>query len=152
MIAVSIKTEVAEVKAGLEEIGLETKWIGKKILRALATLTKKRVKKRMGVYVRERTGMLKANIYGLARSPTHAVVAAGYARVSEPLERGATIVPKKGNFLTFRGDGGWVRVRSVTIPATRFFTRSVDGFESDPEYQLTIDKIVGKMIKKAMKL
>ena len=151
MIAVDIKPQVAEVKAGLEAIGVESKWIGKKILRALATITKKQIKRRMGVYVRERTGMLKANIYGMARSPTHAVVAAAYARVAEPLERGATILPKKGNHLTFRGDGGWVRAKSVTIPATRFFTRSAEGFEAGPEYQSTIDKIVGKVIQKAMK-
>ncbi len=172
MIAVSIKTEVAEVKAGLEEIGLETKWIGKKILRALATLTKKRVKKRMGQYIRRRTygftatgarggalqggdlgGSLYDAVYGFARSHTHAVVASGMKWQAEILERGGTIVPKKAKFLEFFGsDGNYKRVKSVTIPAFRWFTRSAEGFENDPDYQLTIDKIVGKMIKKAMRL
>lgn len=151
MIHVSVKAEVQEVVKGLEELGLELRGISRKILRALATLTKKRVKKRMGAFVRDRTGMLRANVYGRARSATHAVVAAGYPRVSETLERGGTIVPRKGKYLTFLTDSGWKRMHSVTIPPKRFFSQSAAGFESDPEYQSTIDKVVGKAIQKALK-
>lgn len=151
MIHVSIKAEVEEVTQGLEALGLELKNISRKILRALATLTKKRIKKRMNSFVKDRSGMLRANIYGRTRSAAHAVVAAGYPRVSETLERGGTISPRKGKFLSFRTDSGWKRVRSVTIPPKHFFSLSAVGFEADPEYQSTIDKTVGKAIQKAMR-
>ena len=42
-------------------------------------------------------------------------------------------------------------MHSVTIPARRWFQQSSEGLEDDPEYQSTIDKTVGKAIKKAMK-
>lgn len=171
MIHVSVKAEVQEVVNGLEELGLELRGISRKILRALATLTKKRVKKRMGHFIRRRTygftqtglkggalqggdvgGSLHDAVYGFARSPTHAVVSSGMKWQAEILERGGTIVPKKAKFLEFFGsDGSYKRLKSVRIPAFRWFSRSSEGFESDPEYQSTIDKVVGKAIQKALK-
>lgn len=151
MIKIDVKADVQEVQDGLKELGLELRGIGRKILRALATLTKKQVKRRMGLYLKERTGQLKAAVYGFARSPEHAVVATGRGYVAETLERGAVIGPSKQKTLSFYGDSGWRRMHSVTIPAKRWFSQSSAGFEDNPEYQSTIDKVVGKAIKKAMK-
>ena len=151
MITIDVKADIQEVQTGLKELGLELRGIGRKILRALATMTKKRIKKRMGLYIRERTGQLKGAVYGFARSPEHAVVATGRGYVAETLERGEEIKPKKAGMLSFYGNSGWRRMHSVTIPARRWFQQSSAGFEDDPEYQSTMDKVVGKAIKKAMK-
>lgn len=180
MIKVDVKADIQEVETGLKELGLELRGIGRKILRALATLTKKRVKKRMGLYLNRRTygfsltgslgGKLKAgdyggglfeSVYGFARSAEHAVVSSGKRWQAEALERGADLKPTKSlvfsnnkfnkGMLYFMGDSGFKKMHEVEIPAKKWFSRSVEGFENDPEYQSTIDKTVGKAIKKAMK-
>ena len=40
MIKIDVKADIQEVETGLKELGLELRGIGRKILRALATLTK----------------------------------------------------------------------------------------------------------------
>lgn len=171
MIKLDAKAEVTEAKLGLEALGLEIAGIGRKILRALATIGKKRVKARMFNFIHARTfdfsltrsksgkigvksqeGGLQAAVYGFARTKTLGVVASGLGFYAEILERGGTIRPKKGKFLTFRGDDGdWHRMPSVTIPAKHWFSKSIEGLEEAPEYQSTIDKVLGKAIQKAMK-
>ena len=161
MIKIEAKADIAATLKSLDALSLDLARIGKKILRALATITKKRVKKRMGAYLNighlmsssdfsifKGKGNLRDAVYGCARSNTHAVVSSGQMFKAEALEHGALILPKKGKFLTFQADtnSGWVRTRSVHLPAKRWFTRSVEGFESDPDYQLTIDKVIGKAI------
>ena len=150
MISLDIRSEAGEVAAAMKELGVAMPVAVKRLLRALATAAKKRVKRNMGKYLHNRTGDLKAAIYGFRRSEGHAVVAAGQVFRSEILERGGVIKPKKGKYLTFRGDdGSWHKAKMVTIPARRFFSRSIDGFESDPEFLGTADKIIAKEIRKA---
>jgi len=110
MIKIDVKAEVADARAGLERLDIETRGIGRKILRALATVAKKRVKKRMSTFLRlghtvgtlptgpkggslkkgDLGGGLRDAVYGFARSPTHAVVASGQVYKAESRERGAT--------------------------------------------------------------
>lgn len=113
------------------------------ILNTLANAAKKRVQSRMGAYITNRTGWLRRHVYGVRRSQTHYVVAAP-RHISEPLERGATIQAKGGKFLSFNG----VRVKSVTIPPKRWFTRAYDGFEESQEYGQAVDKGIQKVLKK----
>jgi hypothetical protein len=170
MIKLDVKTEVAEVRAGLAKLGAEVGGIDRKILRALATVGKKRVKARMGSFLRlgHNSGTLatgskgkrlakgdtgeglRGAVYGFARSRTHAVIASGQVFKAESLERGATIRATGAKMLSFRGDdGSWHRGKQFAIPPKRWFSRSVAGLEDDPDYKETPDKVLGKCIKKA---
>jgi hypothetical protein len=162
MIKMDIKADVQEAAAALQALGVAVggPGIGKKILRALATAGKKWVKKRMGGFLHLNRMMnssdfslregLKEAVYGFARSDTHSVVASGMGYRAEILERGGTIKAKKGKYLTFRGDDEeWHRMKSVTIPPKKWFSKSIAGFEESSEYLPTVDKVIGKAIKKA---
>jgi hypothetical protein len=152
MIKMDIKADVQEAAAALQALGVAVggPGIGKKILRALATAGKKWIKKRMDGFMHMRSGELKKAVYGFTRSDTHAVVASGRGYYAEILERGGTIKAKKGKYLTFRGDDGeWHRMKSVAIPPKKWFSKSIAGFEESSEYLPTVDKVIGKAIKKA---
>lgn len=162
MIKMDVRTDFKEAKRSLEALGVTVGGSSfmRRVVRALATAGKKWIKKRMGEFLHIGRNMslsdfkvqegLKESIYGFARSADHGVVASGKGYVAEPLERGATIRPKKGKFLTFRGDDeSWHRMKSVTLPARHWFTKSAEGFEQSSEYLPTVEKMVGKEIKKA---
>lgn len=156
-----IRLDVKEVEDALDQLHIDMRGkMAKKLLRALATIAKKRVRRRMGAYLnlnhlvgsldfRAYGESLQKAVYGFARSPGHAVVSSGQMYKAEALEHGAVIHPVKRRYLYFRTEEGAVRARKVVIPAKRWFTRSLDGFESDPDYQGTIDKVLGKAIKDA---
>ena len=162
MINMNVKADIKDARLALEALGVSVGGPGfsRRVIRALATAGKKWVKKRMGGFLHIGRNMqssdfkvqdgLKDSIYGFARSADHGVVASGKGYMAEPLERGATIKPKKGKFLTFRGDDeSWHRMKSVTLHARHWFTKSVEGFEQSSEYLPTVEKMVGKEIKKA---
>lgn len=162
MSKVDARLDIVDAIAGLDALGIETKGMMRKMLRALATVTKKRVKKGMGSYLQlghlvnstdfslyKGKGSLKDSVYGFARSGSHAVVASGQMFKAEALEHGATLVPRKRAFLSFQTEDGWVRAKSLTIPPKRWFSRSVEGFEDDPEYSGTIQNCVDKAIRNA---
>lgn len=159
MTKVDAKVDITEAIAGLEALGVQVKGMMRKMLRALATVAKKRVKKRMGNYLHlnrlmqssdfsifKGKGSLRDAVYGFARTGEHAVVASGQMYKAEALEDGADLRPKKRKYLSFQGEDGWVRSKHLVIPPKRWFTRSIDGFEEDPDYQGTIDKVTGKAI------
>jgi hypothetical protein len=151
VIQLDIRADVAGATASLKALDIEVKRMAQKLLRALATIAKKRIKKRMAGYLHTRTGELQKAVYGFSRSPSHAVVSAGQRWKAEALEKGATIVPRKRQYLAFLGDDGvHRRLPQVVIPPKRWFTGSLEGFEGDPDYQATIDKVLGKAIKKAL--
>lgn len=150
MIQLDIRADVAAVTKTLDALKIEVRGMARKLLRALATIAKKRVRKRMGHVLHIRTGALQAATYGFARSPSHAVVAGGRRWQAEALERGAIIKPNKRKALSFMGDDGTMkRMKSVVIPPKHWFSLSLAGFEEDPDYRQTIDKVLGKAIKKA---
>ena len=152
MIHLDIKTEKAGAVAALDRLGIESKWLGRNILSGFATLGRKWVRGRMGSFLHVRTGDLKAHVYGKVRDNNRAVIATGRGYRAEILERGGVIRPKKGKYLTFRSDsGGWIKARTVTIPAKRWFTKSIEGLESSPEYGAVIDKQLEKAIARATK-
>ena len=141
MIEMKIESPVEVNVWRLRQLGKDLGDVRKPILAALATAAKKWVQTRMGAYLGQRTGWLKRHVYGIRRSEEHYVVAAP-RHIAEPLERGATIRPKKAKYLSFGG----IRAKSVTIPARRWFTRSYEGFEGSDQYEKAIDKAVQKAI------
>ena len=162
MIKMDVKADIKDARLSLEALGASVGGSGfvRRVIRALSTAGKKWIKKRMGGFLHIGRNMrssdfkvqegLKESIYGFARSADHGVVASGKGYIAEPLERGATIKPKKGKFLSFRGDDEtWHRMKSVTIPARHWFTKSAEGFEQSSEYLPTVEKMIGKEIKRA---
>jgi hypothetical protein len=77
VIQLDIRADVAGATASLKALDIEVKRMAQKLLRALATIAKKRIKKRMAGYLHTRTGELQKAVYGFSRSPSHAVVSAG---------------------------------------------------------------------------
>jgi hypothetical protein len=147
MIEMKIESPVEINVWRLRQLGKDLGEARKPLLQALATAAKKWVQGRMGAFIGQRTGWLKRHVYGIRRSEEHFVVAAP-RHIAEPLERGATIVPKKGKYLTLRGGGSMVRVKSVTIPARKWFTRSYEGFEGSSQYEAALDKAIQKAVDK----
>lgn len=150
MIKLDVKLEKEGAVATLDRLGIESKWLGRNILNGFASLGRKWVRGKMGAFLHTRTGDLKAHVYGKVRENNRAVVSTSRGYRAEILERGGTIAAKKSAFLTFRTDaGGWVKVKKVTIPAKRWFTKSIEGLESSPEYAAVIDKQLEKAIARA---
>lgn len=56
-----------------------------------------------------------------------------YARIQE---LGGEITGKRGGLLTFLGDSGWVRVRSVTIPAQPYLRPAFDAMQAPAAVQV----------------
>lgn len=149
MIQVNIQTDFDDARLRLRRLSdVEIGIAMKTVLQTLATAGRNWVRRRMSGLT-QRTGWLKKHVYGFRRSDTHMVVAAP-AFIGEPLERGATIRPKKKGFLYIGGRKKAVtaKVAQVTIPPKRWFTQSVAGFEGSPEYNAAIDKGLDKAMKK----
>lgn len=141
------------IKAQLEEIGYPVKDIEKRLLGVVARAAKAQVKANMGAFLQMghsgrvlKSGKLgkggslslRQRVYGYSRSETHWVVAAP-RYIAEPLERGVTVKPKGGKFLSFMGRDGFRRVGQFTIRARHWFTRSIAGFEESPAVDRAID-------------
>ncbi|MCX7023051.1 MAG: hypothetical protein NT080_00345 [Spirochaetes bacterium] len=148
MIKINVKLDIANAKTALTELGVETEKSTRMILMALAMAAKKRIQQGLYSVLRLRTGWLRKHTYARKRSATHYAVAAP-TFIAEILERGGTIRPKKGKYLTFLGDDGQIRrARQVTIPATHWFSRSIAGFEDSPEYKAAVQKGMDRAIRK----
>ena len=161
-----VKVEVQEAVAGLKEMGFEIPNAMKVMLSSIARAARDRVKDRMGAFLqlnrmastsggailtgrkgKPQKGTLQRRVYGYSRSKTHWVVAAP-RYIAEPLEKGATIHPKTGKHLQFMGREGFRRLKSVTIPAKHWFTRSIDGFEGSSAPTEAINAAEERLIKK----
>lgn len=147
MIQIDAKADVTSAVNALVELGVNAEKAGRAVLGAVAKAVQKRVRNRMGGYLKRRTGWLRQHVYAFRRSETHYVVSAPKYK-SEILARGGTINTKKKKWLTFKVNGEWRKVKSVTIPARKWFTSSVDGFENDGEVKLAVDKAVQKIVDK----
>lgn len=148
MIKMQFDAPIKVHSLALLRLGKELKDAIRPILASLASAGKRQVQRNMIAYLGRRTGWLRKHVYGVRRSDSLYVVAAP-RHIAEPLERGATIVPKKGKYLTFKlPDGSWIKAKSVTIPARHWFTKSIAGFEDSPEYITAIDKGIAKAVRK----
>lgn len=167
MISADVRLDIIQVKAGLEQLGAATKYLPQTIARYVGYAVKKWIVKRMGGFLkssqkgRALTGAkggklrqgdtgrgLKGSLYFKPRQQGGVVTTAlGY--YGEILEKGGTIKPKEKDFLTFRGRDGWVKLKSVTMPATHWFTGSERGFEGSPQQRLAIEGPLATAIKRA---
>lgn len=149
MIALKIEVPIEASRWALTRLGKDLSAAIKPILQTLATAGKRMVQRNMGAYLGSGTGWLRKHVYGIRRSEHHYVIAAP-RHIAEPLERGATIKPRAGKYLSIGGRQGVVSafVRQVEIPARRWFSRSIQGFEDSPEYSAAIEKGISKAIKR----
>ena len=147
MINVDVKTQTKEAVEGLVNLGVDLKTAMVSVLAALATIGRKRAQANMYGQLGMGARWLEKHIYGRRRSTTHAVVSAP-RHIAEILEKGGTIKAKKAKYLTFKVNGEWKRMKSVTIPAKRWFTAATEGLEESGVYKQAIDKGVETAIKK----
>lgn len=165
-VTLGLEYEMNRVRAHLEDIGAPVKGIIKRLLGVVARAAKKRVQTRMGAYLGEGEGKffvvkskkapygkrrwltLRQRVYGYARSETHWVVAAP-RYIAEPLEHGATLRPKRGKYISFVGeDGNYHKVKTARIPARRWFTRSIAGFEESTDMERAIADAEKRWVEK----
>ena len=167
MINLTIKPEVQAAADGLNAMGVEIPNVKRRLLGAVGRAGRDRVRSRMGSYLqldhlaatsggqiltgrkgKKFLGTFKQRVYGYSRSESHWVVAAP-RYIAEPLEKGATITPKNGKFLSFQGsDGSFHRMTSVTIPALHWFTQSIEGFDKSGEVDFALSEAEERLIKK----
>lgn len=165
---IDIRTDVADVKAGLEKLGSELHAVSKPIARYVGFALKRWITKRMGQHIRrgtegkaltgrrggalhqgDRGQGLFGSIYFKARAQG-GVVTTALAYYGEALEKGWTIKPKEKGHLTFRNaNNGWVRKKFVTLPALHWFTRSEAGFEDSVEFDRAVHAPLTAAIRKA---
>ena len=67
------------------------------------------------------------------------------------LAKGTTIVPKKGNTLTFQIDGKWIRKHSVTIPERDWVEKPARDYIDSPSYKAKLESLVEREIVRAEK-
>ena len=148
MIDVTVRTEIDDAVNGLVDMGVDAKKAMRGILTQLAASGRKLVRANMyGSGMGHVNGWLSRHVYGIRRSESHAVVAAP-RYISEILERGGTIKTKKAKYLTFKVNGEWKKVKSVNIPAKKWFTSAIGNFEESGVFKAAIDKGIEKVIKK----
>jgi len=167
MIDLVIKPEVQDAVNGLKAMGVEIPNVKKRLLGAVGRAGRDRVRSRMGSFLqldhlaatsggkiltgrkgKKFLGTFKQRVYGYSRSESHWVVAAP-RYIAEPLEKGATITPKKGKYLSFQGsDGSFHRMTSITIPAKHWFTQSIEGFDTSGEVNFALSEAEERLIKK----
>ncbi len=148
MIDMDLKVEIDDAVRGLVDMGVDAKKAMTGILNQLAQSGRNLA--RSNIYASGMghvDGWLKRHIYGRRRSDSHAVVAAPRF-MAEILERGGTITARKSKYLTFKVNGEWRKVKSVTIPPKKWFTSAMSGFEKSPVFSQAIDKGVEKIVKK----
>ncbi len=147
MIDIQITAGVGGAIDALLDLGVGLKEAARGMLNAAAIGARKRVQSRMNNYIGAGNGWLKRHVYSRRRSETHFVVAAPRF-IAEILDRGGVINAKKRKYLTFKVNGEWRRAKSVTIPARRWFTNSIEGYDNSPEFQAALDKGTAKVLKK----
>jgi len=98
MIQVNIQADFDEARKALRRLSdVEIGIAMKTVLQTIATAGKNWVKRRRAGLT-QRSGWLKRHVYGYRRSDTHVVISAPRF-IAEPLERGATIKPRRRGFL-----------------------------------------------------
>lgn len=147
MINMDLKVQIADAKQGLLDLGVDLKTAITSILTALATAGRKQARANMYGRIGGGARWLERHIYGRRRSTTHSVVSAP-RHIAEILEKGGTINARKKKYLMFEINGQWKKVKRVTIPAKKWFSAAMEGFEESNVYGAAIDKGVATAIRK----
>ncbi len=142
MLTIDIKLE------GLEEIKkLPKEWTSglAKGFRQAMIFVEGKAKKRFGTAgnIKARTGHYRRSISTSVKKVPGGMVGtlAGNVVYAAPHEYGATIFPKKGEYLTFPIDGRWVRVKRVVIPKRPLLTPSITE-NVDEIGEIIVDSII----------
>jgi hypothetical protein len=156
MVQLSIKADIQDVRNTLGDIAKDMPNIGKKIIRA--GLVRARTKSKVSIRRNLNTGGIRTRPRGektiqdrfwistKRRDVGTMGIGWEYAHI---LERGATINAKPGKYLQFmNAEGNWIRTKSVTIPAKNIFFPVVDAYFGGDEFDVTIDKVLTKELKR----
>jgi len=144
----NLDVQVKNAVNDLVDMGVEFKKAQRGIINALVLYGKKLTRANMyGSGMGTVNGWLSRHVYGVRRSETHGVVAAPMFK-AEILERGGIIKAKKEKYLTFKVNGEWKKVKSVKIPAKKWFTEATRGMESSDAYMAAINQGIDKVLKK----
>lgn len=139
---------------GLEK---EEKRVTRAILSGVGTTSKNKAKRAYKSMLGMRTGNLYRSIKRkVTKDGKHVVISSealslnnklyGYA-----LAKGSTITAKNGEYLTFKVNDQWVKVKSVKLPEKDFISDPIKKYIDSPAYERQIDKILDKQLEKLEK-
>ena len=153
---ISVKADLDDVMRTLSEIDGNKEKIRRRVLSGIASAVKGKVKSSYRKYLNKRSGTLYKSIQSkVCRDGRMAIVSpsatSSGVRYGYVLAKGTTIVPKKGNTLTFQIDGKWIRKHSVTIPKRDWVEKPARDYIDSPSYKAKLDSLVQREIERAEK-
>ncbi|UTC86871.1 hypothetical protein [Treponema denticola] len=155
MMFVKIDIDKKQFEKQLGDMDIKMPSIAKKMMNKVNTLIKKEARKTMRARKFDKskeTGIYK-NLYSISKKNFEAIV--GIKKIafySVFVERGAHIKVKNSEYLTFKINDKFVRVKSVTIQAKPFLKPAIDMFwntgkankEMEAVFQKELDKLFNK--------
>ena len=118
------------LKKQLKNTGLEMPKIAQKMLRGVSAKIRLEVLRNLrGRVLQKRKGRLYKSVrYYANKDYTAKIMSPTYYGWFQ--EHGVTIRPRKKEYLTFKIDGEWKKVKAVTLPARPFMRPAVDVYFS----------------------
>lgn len=152
---VKIDIDKKQFEKQLGDMDIKMPSIAKKMMNKVNTLIKKEARKTMRARKFDKskeTGIYK-NLYSISKKDFEAIV--GIKKIafySAFVERGAHIKTKNSEYLTFKINDKFVKVKSVTIQAKPFLKPAIDMFwntgkankEMEAVFQKELDKLFNK--------
>ena len=152
---VKIDIDKKQFEKQLGDMDIKMPSIAKKMMNKVNTLIKKEARKTMRARKFDKskeTGIYK-NLYSISKKDFEAIVGIKKtAFYSAFVERGAHIKAKNSEYLTFKINDKFVKVKSVTIQAKPFLKPAIDMFwntgkankEMEAVFQKELDKLFNK--------
>ena len=150
---INLESDIKEAEKLLEGMDYKKKTFQRRILGGLATSAKGKVKKNYSSLLNKQSGTLYKSIKRSVNkrgdvATVHAnAKAENKTRYGYVLVNGADITPKNGDYLTFRINENWVKVKSVHIAPRDFMESPVKQYLNSSEAQLRVNQITEKYIQ-----
>ena len=145
------KIEVDDQKFRNEigEFGKKMPQVARRMMGKLSTEIRKTSRKDYlkGGSLNKQSGNLSKKISYKTKPDYTAIIiaSAGYASTHE---KGKTISPKKGTYLTFKLGDQWIKIKSVTVPARPFLKPVIDDYFTTGKAEQIMDLILQQQLAK----
>lgn len=143
-----ITSDVKKLDDELKKLGYYSPKLANKILRAVVSKAKARVKRQVYRTLKKGEGTLKRRITSSVNGEW-ARIKSNPPYIAQTLEYGKTILPVKKKYLTFKNKKGeWIRAKQVVIKPHPYFFNEIEAFLASTEYQQVLDKTLQKEIER----